>query len=44
LQWLEDSRQEALEVNQDHLAGILDYVNSQTNAEVLYTEYWVVNS
>jgi len=43
-QWLEDSRQEALEVDRDHLAGILDYVNSQTNAEVLYTEYWVVNS
>ncbi|MDQ2100517.1 MAG: hypothetical protein QQW96_23080 [Tychonema bourrellyi B0820] len=42
--WLEDSRQEALEVNQEHLAGILDYVNGQTNAEVLYTEYWVVNS
>jgi hypothetical protein len=41
-QWLEDSRQKALEVNQDHLAGILDYVNGQTNAEVLYTEYLVV--
>lgn len=44
LQWLEDSRQEALEVNQDHLAGLLDYVNGQTNAEVLYTEYLVVNA
>ncbi|MEZ2237886.1 DUF4384 domain-containing protein [Microcoleus sp.] len=43
-QWLEDSRQEALEVNQDHLAGILDYVNGQTNAEVLYTQYLVVAS
>ena len=42
--WLEDSRQEALEVNQEHLAEILDYVNGQTNAEVLYTEYLVVNS
>lgn len=42
--WLEDSRQEALEVDREHLAGILDYVNRQTNAEVLYTEYWVVNS
>lgn len=42
--WLEDSRQEALEVNRDHLTGILDYVNGQTNAEVLYTEYFVVNS
>jgi hypothetical protein len=40
--WLEDSRQEALEVNQDHLAEILDYVNGQTNAEVLYTKYLVV--
>lgn len=43
-QWLEDSRQEALEVDREHLAGILDYVNGQTNAEVLYTQYWVVNS
>ncbi|MEY3869788.1 MAG: hypothetical protein RLZZ338_3679 [Cyanobacteriota bacterium] len=43
-QWLEDSRQEALEVNQDHLAGLLDYVNGQTNAEVLYTEYLVINA
>lgn len=43
-QWLEDSRQEALEVNQDHLAGLLDYVNGQPNAEVLYTEYLVVNA
>ena len=42
--WLEDSRQEALEVNQEHLAEILDYVNGQTNAEVLYTQYLVVNS
>jgi hypothetical protein len=42
--WLEDSRQEALEVDQEHLAEILDYVNGQTNAEVLYTEYLVVNS
>jgi len=42
--WLEDSRQEALEVNQEHLAEILDYVNGQTNAEVLYTEYLVVAS
>jgi len=41
-QWLEDSRQEALEVNQEHFAEILDYVNGQTNAEVLYTEYLVV--
>ncbi len=41
-QWLEDSRKEALEVNQDHLAGLLDYVNGQPNAEVLYTEYLVV--
>lgn len=41
-QWLEDSRQEALEVNQEHLAGLLDYVNGQPNAEVLYTEYLVV--
>jgi Domain of unknown function (DUF4384) len=43
-QWLEDSRQEALEVNQDHLAGLLDYMNSQPNTEVLYTEYLVVNA
>jgi Domain of unknown function (DUF4384) len=43
-QWLEDSRQEALEVNQDHLAGLLDYVNGQPNTEVLYTEYLVVNA
>ncbi|WP_054464597.1 DUF4384 domain-containing protein [Planktothricoides sp. SR001] len=43
-QWLEDSRKEALEVNQEHLAGLLDYVNSQPNAEVLYTEYLVVNA
>ncbi|MCC3450316.1 MAG: DUF4384 domain-containing protein [Microcoleus sp. PH2017_39_LGB_O_B] len=43
-QWLEDSRKEALEVNQEHLAGILDYVNGQTNAEVLYTQYLVVAS
>jgi Domain of unknown function (DUF4384) len=43
-QWLEDSRQEALEVNQDHLAGLLDYVNSQPNTEVLYTEYLVINA
>ncbi|WP_445249787.1 DUF4384 domain-containing protein [Microcoleus sp. OTE_8_concoct_300] len=42
--WLEDSRQEALEVNQEHLAEILDYVNGQTNAEVLYTQYLVVAS
>jgi hypothetical protein len=42
--WLEDSRQEALEVDREHLAEILDYVNGQTNAEVLYTEYLVVNS
>lgn len=42
--WLEDSRQEALEVNREHLAEILDYVNGQTNAEVLYTQYLVVNS
>lgn len=42
--WLEDSRQEALEVDREHLAEILDYVNSQTNAEVLYTEYLVVAS
>ncbi len=42
--WLEDSRQEALEVDRDHLAEILDYVNGQTNAEVLYTQYLVVNS
>jgi len=41
-QWLEDSRQEALEINQDHLAGLLDYVNGQPNAEVLYTKYLVV--
>ncbi|MCC3445313.1 MAG: DUF4384 domain-containing protein [Microcoleus sp. PH2017_29_MFU_D_A] len=41
-QWLEDSRQKALEVNQEHLAEILDYLNGQTNAEVLYTEYLVV--
>jgi len=41
-QWLEDSRQEALEVNQEHLAGLLDYVNNQPNAEVLYTKYLVV--
>ncbi|MCC3418099.1 MAG: DUF4384 domain-containing protein [Microcoleus sp. PH2017_07_MST_O_A] len=40
--WLEDSRQKALEVNQEHLAEILDYVNGQTNAEVLYTQYLVV--
>ncbi len=38
-QWLEDSRQEALELNQEHLAEVLDYVNSQTKVEVLYTEY-----
>ncbi|WP_377477210.1 MAG: DUF4384 domain-containing protein [Microcoleus anatoxicus] len=43
-QWLEDSRKEALEVNPEHLAGILDYVNGQTNAEVLYTQYLVVAS
>lgn len=43
-QWLEDSRKEALEVNQEHLAGLLDYVNGQPNAEVLYTEYLVVNA
>jgi len=43
-QWLDDSRKEALEVNQDHLAGLLDYVNGQPNAEVLYTEYLVVNA
>ncbi len=42
--WLEDSRQEALEVDREHLAEILDYVNGQTNAEVLYTQYLVVNS
>ena len=42
--WLEDSRQEALEVNEEHLAEILDYLNGQTNAEVLYTKYLVVNS
>ena len=43
-QWLEESRKEALEVNQEHLAGLLDYVNGQPNAEVLYTEYLVVNA
>lgn len=43
-QWLEDSRKEALEVNQEHLAGLLDYVNGQPNAEVLYREYLVVNA
>jgi hypothetical protein len=43
-QWLEESRKEALEVNQEHLAGLLDYVNSQPNTEVLYTEYLVVNA
>lgn len=43
-QWLEDSRKEALEVDREHLAGLLDYVNGQPNAEVLYTEYLVVNS
>jgi hypothetical protein len=43
-QWLEDSRQEALEANQEHLAGLLDYVNSQPKTEVLYTEYLVVNA
>ena len=42
--WLEDSRQEALEVDREHLAEILDYVSGQTNAEVLYTEYLVINS
>jgi len=41
-QWLEDSRQEALEVDREHLAGLLDYVNNQPNAEVLYTKYLVV--
>jgi hypothetical protein len=43
-QWLEDSRKEALEVDREHLAGIVDYVNGQTNAEVLYTQYLVVAS
>lgn len=42
--WLEDSRKKALKVDQEHLAGILDYVNGQTNAEVLYTQYLVVAS
>jgi hypothetical protein len=42
LQWLEDSRKEALELSQDHLGEVLDYLQQQPNADVLYTEYLVI--
>lgn len=44
LQWLEDSRKEALELSQDHLGEVLDYLQQQPNADVLYTEYLVINA
>ncbi|MFB2970157.1 DUF4384 domain-containing protein [Aerosakkonema sp. BLCC-F183] len=42
LDWLEKSKEEALELDREHLYGLLEYVEGNRDCQVLWTEYSVV--
>ncbi|MFB2920958.1 DUF4384 domain-containing protein [Aerosakkonema funiforme] len=42
LDWLEKSKDEALELDRDHLYGLLEYVEGNRDCQVFWTEYSVV--
>ena len=42
LDWLEKSKEKALELDRDHLYGLLEYVEGNRDCQVLWTEYSVV--
>jgi hypothetical protein len=44
LQWLEQSRREALELDEGHLQELLEYLERTPKSQVLYTEYRVTAS
>jgi hypothetical protein len=43
LDWLGKSKEEALQLDRDHLYGLLEYVEFNRDCEVLWTEYSVVS-
>ncbi|MBD1922431.1 DUF4384 domain-containing protein [Microcoleus sp. FACHB-831] len=42
IDWLKKSKDEALELDRDHLYGLLEYVEGNRDCQVLWTEYSVV--
>lgn len=42
LDWLEESKEEALELEREHLYGLLEYVEGNRDCQVLWTEYSVI--